>query len=64
MRSVVATDAREYFMDDITKKRGYAIGAMSRETGVNIEKQINERIGNNIFIPTFLLNQKIKIHEY
>lgn len=37
MRSVVATDAREYFMDDITKKRGYAIGAMSRETGVNIE---------------------------
>lgn len=24
-------------MEEITKKRGYAIGAMSRETGVNIE---------------------------
>ena len=33
-------------MDEITKKRGYAIGAMSRETGVNIETiRYYERIG-------------------
>lgn len=33
-------------MDEITKKRGYAIGAMSRETKVNIETiRYYERIG-------------------
>ncbi|MGB7287571.1 MAG: helix-turn-helix domain-containing protein [Salaquimonas sp.] len=33
-------------MDEITKTRGYAIGAMSRETGVNIETiRYYERIG-------------------
>jgi MerR family mercuric resistance operon transcriptional regulator len=33
-------------MDEITKTRGYAIGAMSRETGVNVETiRYYERIG-------------------
>ncbi len=35
--SVVATDARGFFMPKVTSTRGYAIGEMSRLTGVNIE---------------------------
>jgi MerR family transcriptional regulator, mercuric resistance operon regulatory protein len=36
----------EFAMEEVTKKRGYAIGAISRETGVNIETiRYYERIG-------------------
>jgi MerR family mercuric resistance operon transcriptional regulator len=35
--SVATTDARGNFMSEITKMRGYAIGEMSKLTGVNIE---------------------------
>ena len=44
--SVVTTDARGSFMKIITKSRGYAIGLMSKKTGVNIETiRYYEKIG-------------------
>jgi len=37
LQSVATTDARGFLMNEITKKRGYAIGEVSRLANVNIE---------------------------
>lgn len=46
LQSVATTETRRHGMTRITKPRGYAIGRVSRETGVNIETiRYYERIG-------------------